>query len=295
MSAKLLTAKGPLQDYENELRQRAQACRMAGIVPTLAILRVGENKPDLSYERSALKRADDLGVQVRVHALPADAAQNQLLAEIDAINADDTEQGCLMFRPLDKRFDEHEACDRLSPAKDADGMTTTALASIFTGVGEGYPPCTADACLRMLDAYGISVAGKHVVVIGRSLVIGKPVALMLLARNATVTICHSKTEHLADITRSADLVVCATGRPRAYGPEYFVPGQIVLDVGINFDVGGKICGDVDTDAVADIVEAISPVPGGIGSFTTRLVFDHTIQAAERAIARRGAANQGKRA
>lgn len=289
MSAKLLTAQGPLEAYENELRRRVQACRAAGIVPTLAILRVGENKPDMSYERSAIKRAADLGVEVNVHALPADVSQEQLLAEIDAINVNDAEQGCLMFRPLDARLDEHEACNRLAPAKDADGMTAAALASLFIGEGEGYPPCTADACLRLLDAYGIPVAGKHIVVIGRSLVIGKPVALMLLARNATVTICHSKTEDLAKVTRSADIVVCATGRPRAYGAEYFAPGQIVLDVGINFDDQGGICGDVDTAAVAEIVEAISPVPGGIGSFTTRLLFDHTVQAAEQAIARRDAA------
>lgn len=284
MSAKLLTAKGPLERYEQELRNRADACKRAGVTPTLALLRVGNQAPDLSYERSAKKRAESIGVVVSVHELDEQASQEELLHEVDAINENDAEHACLMFRPLPSMLDEQEACDRLLPAKDADGMTKASLASVFMDGEDGYPPCTADACLRMLDAYGIDVCGKHVVVVGRSLVIGKPVAMMLLKRNATVTICHSKTVDLPSVTRSADIVICATGRPRAYGPEYFAPGQTVLDVGINFQ-DGKICGDVDTDSVSRVVDAISPVPGGIGSFTTRLVFDHTIQAAERAIAR----------
>lgn len=284
MSARLLTAKEPLERYEQELRLRAAACKRAGATPTLALLRVGNQAPDLSYERSAKKRAESIGVAVNVHELDEGVSQEDLLREVDAINANDAEHACLMFRPLPSALDEQEACDRLLPAKDADGMTKASLASVFMDGEDGYPPCTADACLRMLDAYGIDVRGKHVVVVGRSLVIGKPVAMMLLRRNATVTICHSKTEDLPSVTRAADIVICATGRPQAYGPEYFAPGQTVLDVGINFQ-GGKICGDVDTEPVSHIVDAISPVPGGIGSFTTRLVFDHTIQAAERAIAR----------
>lgn len=281
MSAKRLTAKGPLEAYEQQLKERVGRCVQRGVVPTLAILRVGEQAPDLSYERSALKRAEAIGARVNVHALPADASQEALLAEIDAINENPHEQGCLMFRPLPKHLDEAAACERLVPEKDADGMTSASLAGVFTGSGVGFPPCTADAVLHMLDAYDIEVAGKRVVVVGRSLVIGRPVALLLLARNATVTLCHSKTRNLPSVMREADIVVCATGRPRAYGPECFKPGQTVIDVGINFDADGKMCGDVDTEAVEQIVDAITPVPGGVGAYTTRLVFDHTIQAAER--------------
>lgn len=288
MSAKMLTAKEPLERYEQELRERTEACGKKGVTPALALLRVGNQAPDLSYERSAKKRAESIGVAVNVHELDADVSRQDLLREIDAINANNAEHGCLMFRPLPRSLDEQEACDRLLPAKDVDGMTKASLASVFMDGADGYPPCTADACLRMLDAYGIQVRGKRVVVVGRSLVIGKPVAMMLLKRNATVTICHSKTEDLPSVMRSADIVICATGRPHAYGPECFAPGQTVLDVGINFE-DGKICGDVDTEPVAQIVDAITPVPGGIGSFTTRLVFDHTIQAAEHTIARQKAA------
>jgi methylenetetrahydrofolate dehydrogenase (NADP+)/methenyltetrahydrofolate cyclohydrolase len=284
MSARLLTAKGPLEKYEKDLEERVEACKRAGVQAALAILRVGEQAPDLSYERSAIKRGEALGVQVNVHALSADVTQDALLAEIDAINANPAEHGCLMFRPLPKTLDEAAACERLAPEKDVDGTTRSALATVFTGSGAGYPPCTADACLHMLDAYGIDVAGKRAVVVGRSLVIGKPVAMMLLARNATVTLCHSKTRNLPQVMREADIVICATGRARAYGAECFAPGQTVLDVGINFDADGHMCGDVDTDAVVPIVDAITPVPGGIGSFTTRLLFDHTIQAAERTAA-----------
>lgn len=295
MTAKLLVAKGPLESYEDALRQRVRACEEAGVQPTLAILRVGAQPPDLSYERSAIKRAEALGAAVHVHALPADATQEQLRAEIDAINGNDAEHGCLMFRPLPAGLDERDACERLLPEKDVDGMGRGALASVFMGEGPGYPPCTADACLHMLDAYGISVAGKRVVVVGRSLVIGRPVALMLLQRNATVTLCHSKTVDLPAVMRAADIVVCATGRARAYGSECFAPGQVVLDVGINFDADGGLCGDVDTDAVAPVVGALTPVPGGIGSFTTRLLFDHTIQVAEAAIARTRSAARGAKA
>ena len=185
-----------------------------------------------------------------------------------------------MFRPLPTFMDEKAMCNTLTAAKDVDGISLASLAAVFTDAPDGFPPCTAAACVAILDHYKVPIAGKHVAVIGRSLVVGKPVSMMLLRRNASVTICHSRTENLQEISRSADIVICATGRARAYGREYFRPGQTVLDVGINFDVHGKLCGDVDFDEVEPIVDAITPVPGGVGTVTTSMTMQHTVAAAE---------------
>ena len=214
-------------------------------------------------------------------------SQEALEAALIELNCDPDVHGCLLFRPLPSFMDEARVCELLVPDKDVDGITLASLASVFTDGRTGFPPSTAAACLEMLDHYGIPVAGKHVVVVGRSLVIGKPVSMMLLRRNASVTICHSKTEDLARLCASADIVVCATGRARAFGAEFFSPGQTVLDVGINFDTQGKLCGDVDFEAVEPVVGAITPVPGGIGSVTTSVTMAHTVEAAERAAAHRG--------
>ena len=177
-------------------------------------------------------------------------------------------------------------CELLDPKKDIDGITLASLASVFTDGHAGYPPATAAACIQLLDHYQVPLQGKHVVVVGRSLVVGKPVSMMLLRRNASVTICHSKTENLADIMRSADVVICATGRARTFGAQFFGPGQTVLDVGINFDTQGNLCGDVDFAEVEPVVAAITPVPGGIGTVTTSVTMAHTVAAAEAALAAR---------
>lgn len=263
-----------------DLKARVEACNAAGANPTLAIVRVGERPDDLSYERTAVKRAVALGVNVKPYVLDDFAPQQVIESTIRSINQDMNVHGCLLFRPLPTFIDERAICNMLSPYKDIDGISMESLAAVFTDSPHGFPPCTAAACLKMLDHYQIPVTGKHVVVIGRSLVIGKPVSMMLLRRNASITICHSRTENLPQICRSADIVICATGRARAYGAEYFVPGQTVLDVGINFDTQGNLCGDVDFDEVEPIVGAITPVPGGIGSVTTSITMEHTVQACE---------------
>lgn len=282
--ARILTAKEPLVELKADLALRIQACKSEGIEPTLALVRVGNRPDDLSYERSARKRAEELGIAIRSHILDEFVSQFELQATIQTINADDSQHGCLLFRPLPTFMDEQVVCDEVAPEKDIDGMSTLSLASVFTDGKRGFPPCTADACLHMLDAYDIPIAGKNAVVIGRSLVIGKPVAMMLLRRNASVTICHSKTENLEETCRNADIVICATGRPRAFRAECFSAGQTVLDVGINFDAKGKLCGDVAFDEVEPIVGAITPVPGGIGAVTTFLTFEHTVRSAERLLA-----------
>ena len=280
--AKLLTGKEVVANLKENLTSRVDALRAADVAPTLALVRMGARPDDLSYERTAKKRADGLGIAVKSYELDEFAPEEAVRAVLREVNADRNIHGCLLFRPLPGFIDENAVCNVLAAEKDVDGISLASLASVFTDGAAGFPPCTAAACLAMLDYYGISVAGKHVVVVGRSLVIGKPVAMMLLARNASVTICHSKTENLAAITRTADIVICATGRARAFGAQFFAPGQTVLDVGINFDTHGNLCGDVDFDAVEPLVAAITPVPGGIGSVTTSITMEHVVAAAERA-------------
>lgn len=286
--AKLLTGKDVSAALVADLAPRIERLSAAGATPTLAIVRVGERPDDLSYERTACKRAGALGIAVRPFALPADAPQIELERVIDEVNADPSIHGCLMFRPLPAQMDERALCDRLAPAKDIDGIGSASLAGVFADTGEGFPPATAQACLEMLDFYGIPVEGKRVVVLGRSLVIGRPVAMMLLARHATVTLAHSRTADVAAHTREADIVVCATGRARVWGPAYFSPGQVVLDVGINFDADGNLCGDVDFEAVEPVLGeagAITPVPGGLGGVTTTVTMAHVVRAAEVALRR----------
>lgn len=285
--AQLLMGKPIVEAMRVDLTSRVEALKAAGITPTLAFVRVGARPDDVSYERTALKRAEGLGMTVRVFALPTDVLQADVEAVIDEINNDDAIHGCLVFRPLPAGLDERALCDRLAPEKDIDGISSASLAGVFADTGEGFPPATAQACLEMLDFSNIAVAGKRVVVLGRSLVIGRPVAMMLLARHATVTLAHSRTEDAAAHTREADIVVCATGKARIFGPGFFSPGQTVLDVGINF-VDGELCGDVDFDAVEPILGdkgAITPVPGGIGSLTTSVILAHGVAAAEKAAAK----------
>lgn len=279
--ADLLLGKPVADAMAADIVARAKALTASGKQPTLAIVRVGERPDDLTYERSAMKRADACGIAVKQFALPADASTDDVLAAVAAVNSDDSIHGCLLFRPLPEGIDEQAVCNALDPAKDIDGITRGSLATLLAGTGEGFAPCTAAACIDILDHYGIDPQGKKAVVLGRSLVIGKPVALMLLARNATVTVCHSRTQDLASAVRDADIVVCATGRARAYGADLFAPGQTVLDVGINFDDEGNLCGDADFDAVESVVSAITPVPRGVGSVTTVAMLRNVVIAAER--------------
>lgn len=277
--AVLLTGKEVSNAVKERVAEGVKTLAQSGITPTLAILRVGERPDDLSYERSAIKVAATLGIEVRSIVLPADATQEQIEVAIDGINDDDSIHGCLMFRPLPKGIDETALCNRLDARKDMDGIGLSSLAGIFAGTGQGYAPCTAQACIEICDYYNVPVQGKRVVVIGRSLVIGKPVSMLFLQRNATVTICHSRSENLVEITREADVVVCATGRAKAYDARYFSAGQTVIDVGINVDDRGNLCGDVDFDSVEPIVAAITPVPRGVGSVTTALLMEHVVKAA----------------
>ena len=278
--AKLLLGKPVIDNLREELKARISVLAEQGVKPGLAIVRVGERPDDLAYERTALKRATNLGICARSITLPESASQEELMDVISQVNADSSIHGCLMFRPLPKHFDEEAICDALDPAKDVDGIGRGSMAAVFTGRGPGFAPCTAAACIEMLDAYDIPIVGKRIVVVGRSLVVGKPVSVLLLDRHATVTTCHSRTANLPAIVRKGNVVILATGRAKAYGRDFFHPGQIVLDVGINVDEEGNLCGDADFDAVEPIVDAITPVPGGIGGVTTSMLMKHVVEAAE---------------
>lgn len=279
--AELLKGAPAAAALSEELILRAEALKAKGVVPTLAIVRVGENPDDISYERGAMKRCEKVGIEVKNFILPADASREAVLGAVEEINKDDGIHGCLVFRPLASKELEAEVCTLLDPAKDLDCMTNGSLAGVFTGQEAGYPPCTAQACIELLDHYGIEISGKRAVVIGRSLVIGRPVAMMLMQRNATVTICHTRTADMPSVAREADIIIAAAGRIATVTKDFVKKGQVVVDVGINLDADGKLCGDVSFDEVEPIVAAISPVPAGVGSVTTAVLAKHCIDAAEK--------------
>ena len=244
---------------------------------------MGERPDDLSYEKGVMARCAKVGVEVKQSLLPADASQEELLRVIASINADAAIHGCLLFRPLPKQFDDRTICAALSPEKDIDGITDGSLAGVFTNTAVGYPPCTAQACLEILKFYNIPLSGKRAVVVGRSLVVGKPAAMMLDRENATVTLCNSRTQNLPDVCREADVVVVAMGKMGFIGAEHLRTGQVVVDVGIHVNEEGKLCGDVRFGEAEPVVEAITPVPGGVGTVTTSVLVSHVVEAAEKSV------------
>lgn len=281
MTARLLRGAPVAKALSEGLRTRVDALAARGVTPTLAVVRVGERPDDLAYERGALRRCEGVGVATRSLVLPADVSQEVLLGTIRDVSADDAVHGCLLLRPLPAHLDEDAACAALDPAKDVDGVTDASLCGVFSGREVGFPPCTAEAVLAVLDHYGCELEGARVVVVGRSLVIGRPVAMMLLARNATVTMCHTRTVDLEGELRRADVVVAAAGHAGAVRAGALRVGQVVVDVGINWDeASGSLVGDVDP-AAEGVVGAITPVPGGVGSVTTAVLAAHVVEAAER--------------
>ena len=264
-----------------QMAARTERLKQAGVTPTLCILRLGERPGDLVYERSAMKRCGKVGIDVREIVLPEGCTRERLLETIEQVNRDSAIHGLLMMRPLPVREDEDAARALLAPEKDVDGITAIAQSKVFTGAGAGYPPCTAQAVIEILDHYGVELAGRRAAVIGRSLVVGRPVAMMLMARDATVTLCHTRTEDLPELCRQADILVSAAGRAGLVTGAFTRPGQVIVDVGINVRAG-KLCGDVDFAAAEPLVGAITPVPGGVGAVTTAVLAAHVVQAAEKA-------------
>lgn len=279
--AKQLLGKEVTAALNERIKADVAALKEKGINPTLGIIRVGENESDISYERGATKRCETLGVACEKILLPADATQEQVLAAVDKVNKDDNIHGVLLFRPLPKHLNQTEIENALDPAKDVDCMTDGSMSGVFTGKAVGFPPCTPQACMEILDHYGIDCTGKKAVVIGRSLVVGKPAAMMLIKKNATVTVCHTKTVDMPSVAREADILIVAAGRAGVVTKDYVAQGQTVIDVGINVNAEGKLCGDVAYAEVEPIVDAITPVPGGVGSVTTSVLVGHVVEAAKR--------------
>lgn len=265
-----------------ETQKQVSALKSCGITPTLALVRVGERPDDLAYERSIFRHAEKVGLQVKAITLPTEADTQSVIDVIGSVNRNAAIHGCLIFRPMGTQIDDAAVCGTLDPAKDVDGITLGSLAGVFTGKAVGYPPCTAEACLKMLDAYDIDPAGKKVCVVGRSLVIGRPVAMMLLARNATVMICHTRTMDAPAIMREAEIIVAAAGQIGSVTADGVAAnGQtVIVDVGINFDAAGQMVGDVTSDAAAK-AGAVTPVPGGVGTVTTAVLCQHVVQAAQK--------------
>ena len=249
------------------------------IVPTLAVIRVGEREDDLSYERGLMKRFDSVGAKVVSKVLPADVAQDELIATLEACNKDGDIHGILLFRPLPKHLDEKKIIELVDPRKDVDCMCLTNIAHTFTQSGLGHEPCTPSAVMEMINFYNIDLTGKKVVVVGRSMVVGKPMAMMLLKANATVTICHTKTVNLKEECKKADVIVACAGVAKMLDKSYVSEGTIVFDVGINV-VDGKLCGDVDYESVTEVAKMATPVPGGVGTVTTSVLLKHTVWSAE---------------
>ena len=273
--AKILKGKEVADALTSQMKQDVENLKAAGVTPTLCIFRVGERPDDLSYERGAAKRASLVGIEVRKVILPADVSQEEFDQEFKKVNEDESIH----------HLDNEKARQMLNPAKDIDGCTDLSLAGVFTNTKTGFPPCTAQAAMEILHYYGIPIKGKKAAVIGRSLVVGRPVAMMLMHENATVVNCHTRTVDVPSITREADILITASGQLHSVTKEYTNPNQVVIDVGINWDEArGGISGDVAFEDVEPNVAAITPVPGGVGSVTTCVLIGHVAEAARRTLA-----------
>ena len=279
--AKQLLGKEVTAALNERIKGDVEKLKAKGVIPMLGIVRVGERPDDLSYERGAVKRCETLGVSYEKFLLPENVSQDELMETIRTVNKREDIHGVLIFRPLPGHLDEKEVIRALDPEKDVDGITDGSMVGVFTSTAQGFPPCTPQACMEILDHYGIDCTGKKAVVIGRSLVVGKPAAMMLLKKNATVTICHTRTKDMPSVVKEADIVIVAAGRAGVVDDTYLSPGQIVIDVGINVNEEGKLCGDVDYEKAEPVVEAITPVPGGVGSVTTSVLIGHVVEAALR--------------
>lgn len=260
---------------------QVEELKKKGIEPKLAVVRVGEREDDLSYERGLLKRFDAVGALVESVVFPLDVTQEELEAGIKKLNEDDKVHGILVFRPLPKHLDEEVIKEMVTPMKDVDCMGSANTAHVFAQDGKGHAPCTPQAVIEMLDFYGYDLTGKKAVVVGRSMVVGKPLAQMLLKKNATVTICHTKTADLRAEVKAADFVFACAGVAKMLDASYISESQVVIDVGINV-MDGKLCGDVDYESVSEIAAAATPVPGGVGTVTTSVLLKHVLVSAMQA-------------
>lgn len=287
MSAEILRGAPVAAALNEKTKEMVTSLLSRGVQPCLAVVRVGERSDDIAYEKGIIKRCGAVGVEVR-HVLLAEMVdENGIINELCKLNSDDSVHGILVFMPLPGHINEKAVRAAIAPEKDVDGVTEGSAAAVFSGSGIGFAPCTAWAVIEILKHYEVPMAGRRAAVFGRSMVIGRPVSMLLMAENATVTMCHSRTECGEGIAKDCDIIVAAVGKARALGGGYFCSGQTVVDVGINFTDEGKMCGDVDFDAAEAAVSAITPVPGGVGAVTTAVLVRHTVEAAEKMMVTNG--------
>ena len=277
---KLLSGKEVSLELISRLKKRILKLKCEGVVPAAAFIRVGSNRDDMAYQNSIMKACSNIGVRTQLHELEDNITTEALVELIKKLNDSGSIHGIMIFRPLPVHIDEELINSTVCPEKDIEGMNPINLAKVFAGNYDGFAPCTATAVMEILKYYNISLKGKHAVILGRSMVVGKPLSMMLLKEDETVTLCHSKTEHIDEMARTADVLVAAMGRPNAVGADYIKPGAIVIDVGINVDQSGKIHGDVNFEEAEKTASMITPVPGGVGSVTTAILIKNIVKAAK---------------
>jgi methylenetetrahydrofolate dehydrogenase (NADP+)/methenyltetrahydrofolate cyclohydrolase len=280
-SAQIIDGVALSQKLRADVTQRVQVLKARGITPGLAVILVGDNPASQVYVRNKVKGCEDCGFHSVLEKYEASMTEAELLARIDALNNDPTIHGILVQLPVPKHIDASKVIEAISPAKDVDGFHVASAGALMTGM-PGFWPCTPYGCMKMLESIGYNLRGKHAVVIGRSNIVGKPMALMLLEKNSTVTLCHSATHDLKAMTLQADVIVAAVGKRNVLTADMVKPGAVVLDVGMNRNDEGKLCGDVDFEGVRQVASAITPVPGGVGPMTITMLLVNTLEAAERA-------------
>ncbi|MGL5650112.1 MAG: bifunctional 5,10-methylenetetrahydrofolate dehydrogenase/5,10-methenyltetrahydrofolate cyclohydrolase [Paraclostridium sp.] len=278
LKSQIIKGKPVADKISEDLKKEVKNLNEMGINPKLAIVRVGERSDDLAYERGALKRCQNIGIETEVVELDENISQEEFIKAVHKLNEDDKVNGILTFRPLPKHLSEDEIKYEISPKKDIDCFNPINTAKIVENDKTGYPPCTPTAVIEILKHYNINLTGANIVVLGRSMVVGKPLSMLLLNENATVNICHSKTRNLPEIASQADILVAAVGRAKMVKKDYVKDGAIVIDVGVNVDDQGNLCGDVDMEDVLDKVSMITPVPGGVGAVTTSILATNIVKA-----------------
>ena len=285
MTAQLIDGNALSRELRAQVTQRVQTLKQHGITPGLAVILVGDNPASQVYVRNKVKACEDTGMHSVLETYDAGMSEAALLARVDALNQDPTIHGILVQLPLPAHIDAHKVIEAISPAKDVDGFHVASAGALMVGQ-PGFWPCTPYGCMKMLESIGYNLRGKHAVVIGRSNIVGKPMAMMLLQQDATVTLCHSRTTDLKSLTLQADVIVAAVGKRNVLTVDMVKPGAVVLDVGMNRNEAGKLCGDVDFEGVKAVAGYITPVPGGVGPMTITMLMVNTLESAERLLSNR---------
>lgn len=284
MTAKLIDGKAVSQKIKVEVKERVEKLAQQGIIPGLAVVLVGENSASLTYVKNKKKTCEALGMRSDLHQFPDTLTEQELLAKIDQLNQDPEIHGILVQLPLPTQIDEFKVISAISPEKDVDGFHPISVGNMMIGK-DAFLPCTPHGIMELLAHYGIDPAGKHAVVIGRSNIVGKPIGQLLLQKDATVTYCHSKTKDLASFTAQADILIAAIGRAKFIDHTFIKPGAVIIDVGMNRDENGKLCGDVDFEDVQETAGFVTPVPGGVGPMTIAMLMENTLESAEKGLSK----------